>query len=495
MMPIVNRWLAKATLVTILVGAFAILLLYPPGSANASSMIEVRVAASSDDAEESASGNVNISSTDLELVMDRGGNQVVGLRFNNVAIPRGSIITNAYVQFTVDETGSGSTMLSIDAEDVDNATTFNKKLSNNISDRRVTGVTVSWSPPDWTTVGDASLAQKTPNIASILQNMVDRPRWFSGNSIAIIITGTGVRTAEAYDGDPANAPLLHVDFMPSHRPPTVDAGPDQTITFPTPVTLDGTVSDDGLPDPPGSLVTSWSKVSGPGSVTFGDASAIDTTADFSSPGTYVLRLTADDGELVASDEVTITVIGGMQVIEVSVAASSDDAEEGHTGGVSLASSDLELVFDRGGNQSVGMRFNELAIPRGSSIIYAYVQFAVDESNSVATTLSINAEDVDDATTFEDIPGNISARPVTAAPVSWSPPAWTTVGEAGLDQQTPNIASILQNIVDKPTWLSGNSIAIIITGSGERTAESYDAVKDKGKAIAPLLHVEFNPPGA
>ena len=89
--------------------------------------------------------------------------------------------------------------------------------------------------------------------------------------------------------------------------PTVDAGSNQTILNPdNDVVLDGTVTDDGLPDPPGAFTTSWSKQSGPGTVTFADANAVDTTATFSSLGTYVLRLTANDSQLQAYDEVTIT---------------------------------------------------------------------------------------------------------------------------------------------------------------------------------------------
>ena len=68
------------------------------------------------------------------------------------------------------------------------------------------------------------------------------------------------------------------------RPPSVNAGPDQTITLPGSANLDGTVSDDGLPNPPGAVTTTWSKVSGPGTVTFGNANAVDTTASFSAGG-------------------------------------------------------------------------------------------------------------------------------------------------------------------------------------------------------------------
>jgi len=95
----------------------------------------------------------------------------------------------------------------------------------------------------------------------------------------------------------------------ANQPPGVDAGPDLAVTLPAAASLDGTVTDDGLPEPPGAVTTTWSQVSGPGTVTFADPNAVDTTASFSGTGTYVLRLTADDGEFVASDEVTIAVNG------------------------------------------------------------------------------------------------------------------------------------------------------------------------------------------
>jgi hypothetical protein len=94
---------------------------------------------------------------------------------------------------------------------------------------------------------------------------------------------------------------------PGNTAPVVSAGPDQTITLPSNASLDGTVSDDGLPNPPGTVTTAWSQVNGPGTVTFGDANAVDTTASFSVDGVYTLRLTADDSERSASDDVIITV--------------------------------------------------------------------------------------------------------------------------------------------------------------------------------------------
>ena len=116
---------------------------------------------------------------------------------------------------------------------------------------------------------------------------------------------------------------------PANSPPSVDAGPGQAVTLPASAALDGTVGDDGLVAP---LVTSWTQTSGPGTTTFGNAAAVDTTAAFSAAGTYVLRLTADDGELVAFDEVTIAVTpaatGGMLLY---LSTAGDTAVPGVTG--------------------------------------------------------------------------------------------------------------------------------------------------------------------
>jgi hypothetical protein len=92
---------------------------------------------------------------------------------------------------------------------------------------------------------------------------------------------------------------------PANQAPRVSAGNDQVIILPSKALLQGTIKDDRLPD--GKLSVVWSKVSGPGTVSFADATAQSTTAKFSEGGSYVLKLTADDGQLSSSARVTITV--------------------------------------------------------------------------------------------------------------------------------------------------------------------------------------------
>ena len=84
------------------------------------------------------------------------------------------------------------------------------------------------------------------------------------------------------------------------------AGMVQVNSTTASVTLNGTVSDDGLPTG-GALTSVWTKVSGPGTTTFTSPNTPITSVSFSVPGTYVLRLTASDSELTSSSDVTVVI--------------------------------------------------------------------------------------------------------------------------------------------------------------------------------------------
>ncbi len=92
-----------------------------------------------------------------------------------------------------------------------------------------------------------------------------------------------------------------------NQAPRVEAGPDVVAAAGVPAPLTGLVSDDAQPPSPGALTVTWSKLKGPGAVTFGNANATNSTATFGTNGVYVLQLAASDGELTGSDTVRVTV--------------------------------------------------------------------------------------------------------------------------------------------------------------------------------------------
>jgi fibro-slime domain-containing protein/RHS repeat-associated protein len=119
-----------------------------------------------------------------------------------------------------------------------------------------------------------------------------------------------VEVSDGRGGIDSQSYVLNVYGPSTNQPPLVEAGPDQTITLPDIASLEGAASDDGLPT--GSTLTvAWSKVTGPGTVTFAQPNQAMTTAAFDQGGSYLLRLTASDGQLTASDTITIYVISNI----------------------------------------------------------------------------------------------------------------------------------------------------------------------------------------
>jgi hypothetical protein len=103
---------------------------------------------------------------------------------------------------------------------------------------------------------------------------------------------------------PAQAPSI----VTTNKRPMVYGGPALNISsLTTPAKLSGYAADDGLPS--NRLTLQWTMVSGPGTVTFADATMANTTATFSANGIYILRLTGNDGSLSSTYDVVVNVGG------------------------------------------------------------------------------------------------------------------------------------------------------------------------------------------
>ena len=179
--------------------------------------LAVRVAANADDAEERVSdGRMLVGSSDLELVRE-ASEQVVGMRFVGVAIPRDATIVSASVQFQVDEATTEATQLTIRGQAADQALAFTT-AARNISTRPTTTESVEWPVPPWPVVGVQGDGQRSVDIAAIIREIVVRPGWASGNALALIVTGSGKRVAEAREGSATGAPLLRVEYTPPVAP-------------------------------------------------------------------------------------------------------------------------------------------------------------------------------------------------------------------------------------------------------------------------------------
>jgi hypothetical protein len=185
-------------------------------------------------------------------------------------------------------------------------------------------------------------------------------------------------------------------------------------------------------------------------------------------------------------------------LDVRVAGGLDDAEEHLTeaNAIDITSSDLELGTEGGGadTQAIGIRFRNINIPAGSTITSAAIQFTVDESDDEPTSVLIHGELSANPIEYSTVAGDITRRTKTAASVAWNNiPIWNdaSIGSAGPDQRTPDLSTIVRELIGQPGWTANNSMAFIITANpgGERTAEAFDG----DAAAAPLLRIEYIAP--
>jgi len=180
-------------------------------------------------------------------------------------------------------------------------------------------------------------------------------------------------------------------------------------------------------------------------------------------------------------------------IAVPIKSAWDDMEERSNGSLDNDSSDLEITKESSSkNQQVGLRFAGLNIPKGAKITKAYIQFSVDEpsKNTDPFNVKIFAENTANSAPYKNVNFAVSSRTKTAAYVSWSGiPSWKVTHEAGPAQQTPNLASLLQKIVDKNYWAEGNAINLILSGTGTRTAESFEGA-GSDLAQVPTLYLWY-----
>jgi hypothetical protein len=271
---------------------------------------ESRIVLGSDDAEE----NINShqfwdGSSDIELVYDPspGGDQVVGLRFMNITLPVGATVTNAYIQFKTDEMTNTAANLTIHGESNANPGTFT--FDNLITSRPITASSVNWQPESWDFEGEVSEKQRTPNLSGIVEEIIALGGWASGNAMAFIVSGTGSRVAEAFEGDAAGAPLLHIEYSSTNEDnaviPFADAGGNQNVARGTLVQLNGSLSasSDGR-----NLNYHWYLKSKPAgsSAVISNQFIVNPTFTADKFGNYEVTLMVDNG--VNNSELSTTII-------------------------------------------------------------------------------------------------------------------------------------------------------------------------------------------
>jgi hypothetical protein len=372
-------------------------------------------AASSDDAEQENDEMDALFDDDLDAGWEGAPDDqnllTTGLRFRSIFIPRGAVIDSAFIIFYSHEGKSAEDVarITIAGEATDHALTFTEDAL--ISNRPRTAAELLWEvAEEWELWGE----YRTPDIKTVIQEIVNRGGWVSGNALAILLLGENqglsdaenAREFESFENiaDPEDGG--DGQNHPERVPQLVVYYSVANALFETPVMVTDTIDDNGI----------------------------------------VFEASSDDAEQ-ENDEMD--------------SLFDDDLDAGWEG----APEDQNLL-------TTGIRFRGVNIPKGAVIDSAFIVLTSHEGKSASDVarITIVGEASDNAQTYTE-DNVISARPFTTASLLWEvAEEWELWGE----YRTPDLKAIVQEVTNRGGWESGNPIAFMLLGENQGLSDAENA---------------------
>jgi hypothetical protein len=273
----------------------------------------------------------------------------------------------------------------------------------------------------------------------------------------------------------------------------------------TTITLAAT--DDGRPNPPGAMSFTILSKPAQGQLSFTDGTPIATVpaklpagsnkvvykapADWQGDDTFTFC--ADDGGTAPTGgpsntaTVKVTIVKEITV-EYFVSDPADDAS-------CYKSNGIQTVLDRYlyvGARASGMRFRNVKLPQGASIKSASLKIFSASTNLTADIDGVlKGEAADNPPVFGDWDQIITQLPTTKASVAWK---WTQDNPwtKSTWYQSPDISTIIQELVNRPKWASDNALVLIYTVNTDTDSERQFWGGEANPAAAPKLSITYVP---
>ena len=158
-----------------------------------------------------------------------------GVRFTGITVPQGTTISEAFIDLTIDRRQTNATNTTIVGQDVGDASAilapssccfFSATNSFDITSRGATSASVDWNGIPASNAGQVITS---PDIATIVQEIVNRADWASGQDMFFRFEdGSGYREIEVFEDSEADAPQLRITIAGSG---TATEGDDQMIAL------------------------------------------------------------------------------------------------------------------------------------------------------------------------------------------------------------------------------------------------------------------------
>jgi len=438
--------------------------------------IIVQVASAVDDANE-LSGVVTTNSTTAWV--GNGGSTTasyLGLRFNNLPIPQGAVISSADLQFY----SSQSQWIGLTAEiaaETASAQPFNTTAPSlrNLTVARVTHNTnVQWLGNTWYSFSA---------VKNLVQEVVNLPGWNTGSSMAFIIHGTGGTWGRKFftpfDLNPATAPRLVITFSGGGPiVPSITPSPTATSTATLTPTNTSTPTATGTSTPTPTATNTSIATPTPTNT------STPTATGTSTPTPTATNTSTATPMPTPTPTFTPVPVSGTFTSQVSVG--SDDVNQ--EGSVFQSSSTTVWIGNASttANNYGAFRFTNIQIPRGATITAARLEFYSANTQWVSVNLQIAGDAADNSLPFSAsaLPSQrvlTTARIVHSSDVKWMVNTWYPFTDMRL---------VVQEIISRPNWQLGNTMSIILVGTGSPWGRKLVSSFERGATFAPRLVITY-----
>ena len=127
--------------------------------------------------------------------------------------------------------------------------------------------------------------------------------------------------------------------------------------------------------------------------------------------------------------------------------------------------------------TAGFRFTNINVAQGSTIDSAFIEVTSHEAKSAddVALITIKGEAADNSSVFDyAIDTTPDVRPKTSAEILWTVDEpwglWST-------ERTTDIKTVIQEIIDRDGWVSGNALTLFLIGSDEQGASAFDNARE------------------
>ena len=177
--------------------------------------------------------------------------------------------------------------------------------------------------------------------------------------------------------------------------------------------------------------------------------------------------------------------GGKGEISAKITAGADDGFVARTPEVFRADS-TGITIGTDLKFAAFLRFSDLKIPSNATITKAYISVVPAVTNPTGPMVHISAADVANPTA-PTTSSEFYARTRTTSSVNWDASSWA----AGESENSTDISSVIQELVDSYDYFAGAPIMIFLDIAGEGTENQYFAAFENAEYEAPKLYVEYS----